>query len=250
MTLILPQIDDPSRFTYSVNASQFFARITNPGTTRKNAYAAIIDGLAYAGIWSKLDALYILAADIQANAYVNLISSSFTCTSVNTPTFTANTGIVGALNTTYVASAYNFSTGTNFQQNSAHIATWSPSGSISTFTSIAAANTGNLGTNLFPYYTGGLMYGRCNDNVELGSFSAASAVGLSVANRSGANNREVYRNTALAGSSTSSASKAVLNDTVAMCRGSIPVSLVSIGGSLSSTDVTNYYNTINANKWW
>lgn len=106
---------------FSPEATQFFARITDPGTTRKNLYAAMIDGLVSDGVWAKQDGLYILAADISANSLVNLKSSSFNLTGVNgtNRTFTADQGWVSTgsqLDSGYIPST----SGGNMTQNSAH----------------------------------------------------------------------------------------------------------------------------------
>jgi hypothetical protein len=111
---------------YSTEAQQFFDRITDPGATRKNAYAAMIDALVSGGVWSKLDCLWILAADIEANALVNLKSSSFSLVVTGTLTFSADSGFTSNGTAGNVLDTnYNPSTaGGNYTQNSACYGLW------------------------------------------------------------------------------------------------------------------------------
>lgn len=252
MTLILPMISPPVQ--YSVTAMQFLNRLnSDPGATRKAAYAALIDGLVANGIWSKLDVLYILAANMQNNALINLINANYTCSLSGSPTFTANSGYSGTSgNSDFVSSPYNYSiNGVNFTQNSAHLGAWVASGIDGVQTCIAPySNPGGTDENLYPSFSGSL-YIRVNDSgAGSGGFSVASPVGFSVGNRSSSTDRQIYKNGVSIGTPTQT-SKSPINDMLAMARSSYVVtSLVSVGGSLSSTDVSNFYSVLNKYKWW
>ncbi len=254
MTLILPMIAPPVQ--YSVQARQFLSRLANdPGATRKAAYAAIIDGLVANGVWAKLDVLYILAADTQANAMLNLLNSSYTCSTVAGTglVFTANEGFYGpADNSGYVLSPYNFAVnGVTFTQNSAHLSVWISSGANQDGQSnVALLNVATSGTNLYARYLDFHAYARINDATEMGGFSVASSVGFTAGVRSGPTARQVYKNGLSIGTGVQ-ASQSPTNDQLAMARSSNEtVSLVSVGGALSPTDVSNFYAVLTAHEWW
>src|SRR5262245_928924 len=126
MLAVVPQLWKPATVSYSTEAAAFFARLaTQPTTTRKNQYAALIDALVSAGVWSLLDALYLYAAYDEATALTNLKSSSFGGTNTNSVSYTADQGYTGA-SSKYIDLGYNPTTaGGNFAQNSACRGGWS-----------------------------------------------------------------------------------------------------------------------------
>jgi hypothetical protein len=78
--------------TDSAELLQFLARITAPSGARKTAYATLIDGLVADGIWTKLDALWIIAAAAAATAHTNLKQTSFTLSAVGGVSFAVDLG--------------------------------------------------------------------------------------------------------------------------------------------------------------
>ncbi len=231
---------------YSAEATQFFSRITDPGTTRKNAYATLIDGLVADGVWSQLDALWILAADISGNAVVNLKSSSFTLAN-NGATFTADRGYAGNGSTTYLDTGFNPSTaGGSFIQDSAHFSIWNR-------TTPGATSVVDMGVNgpatlceLF-MQVGGKMYGRINDNT--GSPTAGVTVsdtpGHYLTERADAATTRQYQNGTLVQTDTTNASNTLPNFNFYICAGNDSGSIffpstdqiaaASIGGVLGAT---------------
>lgn len=115
----------PAASAYSSEATQFFARVSDPGTTRKNTYATMIDALVAGGVWSKLDILYLFAAAAAATALTNLVQSSYGATLSGAPTFTADTDYTNSA-TTYLDTGFAPSTAPSphFVQNSAHVSMW------------------------------------------------------------------------------------------------------------------------------
>ena len=142
---------------YSTPATQFFSRITDPGTTRKNLYAALIDGLVADGVWSLLDALWLHASDIVATAKVNLTSSSYLCTQYGTVTFTADRGIAGDGSTGYFATGFiPSSAGGNYALNSASYGVYDRTSSTASdaLTQIGAQDSSNNRSFLLLNWTG------------------------------------------------------------------------------------------------
>ena len=63
-----------SGVSYEAEATALFARFsTDPGTTRKDAINTCIASLKTAGVWSKLDCLYVFAAHNETDAKLNWI---------------------------------------------------------------------------------------------------------------------------------------------------------------------------------
>jgi hypothetical protein len=115
----------------SAEAAQFFDRVAAlPDATRQGLYVSLIDGLVSDGVWAKLDALYIYAAQGMGNAsLVNLISTSYPGKFIHTGgsvmTFTPDRGFngAGAMTASCIGTSF-FSSGTNYHQNDAMVAIW------------------------------------------------------------------------------------------------------------------------------
>jgi len=110
-------------------ALQFFARLSSqPTADRAALYNTLIVSLNAAGVWSKLDALYVFAAADAATARTNLISSSFGATAVNSPTFTADEGYagngLGGVDTSYIDTNCNSGLTTHYTRDSACFGIW------------------------------------------------------------------------------------------------------------------------------
>jgi hypothetical protein len=253
---------DAAASGYSTEASQFFSRITDPGTTRKDAYAAIIDSLVSNGIWSKLDCLWITAADIAGNAVVNLKSSSFTLTEVNSPGFTADQGYQASGTTQYLDTNFNSTTASspNYIQDSAHFSVWNRLTATDTLAIMGSKGDGSAGeSQIYPKYTAdGNFYGRVNDGAA-GAFGSghANASGHFLANRSSSSALQGYRNGSAIGSGVTQSSSPPLNLNFWILRvlsqnasTAYQVAVASIGGSLTSTEAGNLYTALNTNKWW
>jgi hypothetical protein len=96
-----------------------------PDATRKGHIDTLIGSLKTAGVWTKLDAIYIFAAHDAQAARLNWVSSSYDASAVNSPTFTTDRGYTGDGATSYLDTTFNATTaGGNFAQNSAHLAVW------------------------------------------------------------------------------------------------------------------------------
>jgi hypothetical protein len=122
--------------TYSAEATALFARMTTPSdTTRKGVIDTLITSLKNAGVWSKLDVLYMMAAaDAQAARLEWKGNASDNLAAINSPTFTANSGYTGDGATSYLATGYSpLAASLGASLNSAH---------IGIFTLTDTANTG------------------------------------------------------------------------------------------------------------
>ncbi len=100
------------RGVFSAEADALFARMsTTPTMLRKRQIDRLIKRLKAAGVWTKLDALYVLAAANSNAALLNWVSTSFNLTATNSPTFTADRGYTFDGSTNYLATGINFTAG-------------------------------------------------------------------------------------------------------------------------------------------
>jgi len=105
-----------------------FARFTTPPTlTRMVLINSLIGSLITAGVWSKLDAFYMLAAVDAQSSLLNWVSTSYNLTAVNSPALVADRGYTGDGSTSYLDTGFNPTTavGAKFVQDSAHMGLWS-----------------------------------------------------------------------------------------------------------------------------
>jgi hypothetical protein len=128
--------------------------LTRFTTNSTGARAIIIDDtirqLKSAGVWTKLDAFYMLAAEASDQALLNWKSASFACTTNGTITFVADQGYTGNGTTGYLDTQFNPATaGGGFTQNSAHLGYYSR-----TSASSGSSNMGNDNALIIPHSSG------------------------------------------------------------------------------------------------
>ncbi len=215
------------------------AVVTAGGTVsagRQTVVDNLITGLKSDGIWTKLDRLWIFAAENTQSALIDLVSLS-TGTPTNSPTFTANAGYTC---TAVVALGYVPSTnGVQFKLNTAHISVWSLTSGQSNQPSV---NIGN--TNIFPRYIDDNAYFRINNNSG-GTGANTDGSGFFLAVRtapSGAGAMLGYRNGAVIANTGDGTS---VLDTTQLQAYDRQLSAISVGGTMNGTDAANYYSRLN-----
>jgi hypothetical protein len=235
-------------------ATTFLARTSLTGSDVTN-YTNLICGmvtdglitgdLSTTGCGSLFDVLYILATANATDALKNICGTNFTGNNTGL-TFTAYSGFT-AVSGQLLQTNFNPSTATspNYTQNSAHISEWNLVNSGTT--SIDA--TAGTGENTI--FASGSINSRVNDNPESSGFSASDFRGHILGNRSSSTARQLYQNasTTLIGGTTatypSTPSQAVNNTAFSLLSlGDHTGAMASIGASLNSTQVTNFYNRL------
>lgn len=249
---------------YSAEATAYFAAMSvAPDATRKGHLNTLIAALKTAGVWAKLDALYIMAAHDAQAARVNAVNPASVATTSGTLTFTTDRGYAGNGTTGYMSTGFNPSTASNpkFTQNSAHMGAWSRTAGNSgaeVGTIIAAASPGSaaVSTNVFG-----------NSRVYVNSGNSFEAVANSPAtahicwSRTGAATTPCYRNASLVVTSTLASvapgnSEILLAAANSSTTGTItPVNycsnqimFVHWGSQLSGAEVTALYNALDTYK--
>lgn len=118
-----------SGYTFvNAEAAAVVARFTTPPTNaRKLLIDNLVGSLKTGGVWSKLDAFYMLAAADAQSSLLNWVSTSFNLTAVNSPVLEVDRGYTGDGTTSYLDTGFNPTTavGAKFTQNSASFGIYS-----------------------------------------------------------------------------------------------------------------------------
>jgi hypothetical protein len=206
-----------------------------PTSGRQKLVNDLIVGLKTDGVWTKLDRLWIFAAENAKSSIIDMVglaSSTPTGTTLN-----PNNGYF--CNTTqYVATTFNLlSSGVKYTQNSAHLAIWiTTDGGTTVNTVVTSAGVGTA--HIIAKYTDSTCYTRINDSAGAG-VTIGDCRGFIVGNRSDATVRQTYFNGASLGS-VSVASEPPSNGNLAAWDRMF--SALCAGGTLNATEQTKYYN--------
>ncbi len=246
----------PTKATFTTTSSEsaaFLARTSGLSDADKTRYDTLISTLVTNGIFAKLDCLYRFdAPNNQATSFLNLVSSSFTCTTPGTVTFTAGAGNAGTTfaNSTIDTNFNPATAGGQYTQNSAHISVWNNTTRAAS-TGPDMSQPGAAVSDIYPRYTGDLTYGRVNDNTPSGGFATTTAVGNFLADRASSTARTFYRDAVdlgSLGSVTSAASASFtfqfLVDSGGTIRSGDQLRAGSIGGHLTAGEVSSFHTAM------
>jgi hypothetical protein len=138
-------------------------------TTERNAYDTMITGMVSDGVWSILDALYMLATVSRGVALLNLVSGSFLGVehTIGAGQFTADQGYTGVTGG-YIDTQLDprLTSGQNWNGGgSAGFFGWTLTnfGLGTDYQSMGAAGNGNLESRIYPHYNNNLPYVRIDD---------------------------------------------------------------------------------------
>jgi hypothetical protein len=237
-----------------IASTRIFAAFTTPPTpARQTLIQNAVASLMTAGVWDKLDALYMFAAADAQAAKVNWKNpGTYNASEVLAPTFTADQGFTGA-STKYLDSGFNPTTAPTpqFVQNSAAFFAWSLT-DIDAATAIfgPATATGSGESMLFPRSAGTVnLYINQGSNSTLANTDGSGFFTVVRRAASGASAIEVYRNTTSLGTG-SIASVAPANQSFAFLkRGAAAfwtgqVAAGGFGSQLSAGEQLAAYNTL------
>lgn len=150
-----------SRPAFEPEALALFARMeVQPDARRKGLINSLIAGLKQAGVWSRFDAFYMLAAHDAQAARLNWVADAYNLVPVNNPAFTVDRGYTGNGVNAYLDTGFNpVTSGGKFSLNNAHLGVW-----CLTDASEDKNDIGNLNARIFARNSGGAISGRMNDN--------------------------------------------------------------------------------------
>lgn len=237
--------------TYDDATEALAARFTTPPTSaRKSSINTLIVALKAAGIWDKLDALYITAAADEQAATRNWVADQYNLSAVNTPTFSADEGVTGNGSSSYYDTGFNPTTASSpkFTLNSASLGVWS-------LTNLAngAGVSGDMGafnSSVLRHATlSGTLQGRPN-NATTTSFANGAYPGMASWSRSASNAWSGYAQGAVgftgtnATTSLTNAALRVLNSGGAYSTNTLAAAW--IGSSLSDAEQSDMYDALSA----
>lgn len=249
----------------SAEAEAFFARLSTPptpGGAREVAYNALFVELVAAGIFAKLDCLYLFAAADEATAFTNLIQTPFQAgryQSSGASTFTADVGFSGGSALKHITTNFNPSTasGAQYQRNSASVFTWETDATQRNSATIyieSSIGTYITGVALYPKWSSGNATTEINSSSGFSAANADNSAGLFVAVREDNNNpaastsAKLFRRTSAVSETTIGTSSAT---SAAMANGLIgnwvpgTTAAMGIGAELTLADRANLWTAIN-----
>lgn len=247
----LPQVA-VRRGGFDPDAAALWARRSTPPTVARMAIDdTLVKALKAAGVWPKLDVLYVLAAADSQAARLNWKSSSFTATPVNSPTFTADRGYQGDGVSSYLDSGFNPTTaGGLFSQDSGHISIWSRS---SEQTTVADAGNSNSLINARESTDQTPLRINAAATIRTPLASVTDGKGHFVASRTSSSSSRAYRNGSPLTAEQASVSSSVDSNSIRFCGRSATVqystrqlALGSIGAGLSAADVAAMFTAVQA----
>jgi hypothetical protein len=219
-------------------------------STRRTLVDTLVNNLKTDGVWSKLDRLWLFAAENSSSALID-IKAATSAAVFNSPTFTPDRGYDKASNTSaYIDTNFNPSTvgNTNFAQDSACVFAWSNTSGADGGPLVSGS--GSTSTRLFPQYTDNLAYYNVNNSGVDGTQSGlGDGIGLWAVNRTNATDTQLYRNGSSVASMTTATSGAVVSQNLwALREGSLyssrQICCLGAGASLNSTEQLALYNRL------
>lgn len=182
---------------YDPDASALFARFTTPPTdARKTLINNLIVSLKAAGVWAKLDALYVMAAADSQAARRNWVADQYNLTAANSPTFTTDRGYAGNGSSSYLATNFNPSSASSpkYAQNDASMFSWSRTNNQSSAYCDIGANSGAIIASIRPRVAGSALSAATNcAAADINVPIVGTSIGLSEWTRRSAVATEVYR---------------------------------------------------------
>ena len=134
----IPEVAGRARAPDPATAALIARMSAPPPVARVALIDALVRALKSAGVWARLDCLYVLAAHDAQAARLNWVGAANDLAAVNSPVFTTDRGYAGDGATAYLDTGWVFPAG---YQNSAHLMAWSrSSGASASFVMIGNAN--------------------------------------------------------------------------------------------------------------
>lgn len=235
------------------NVSAIVGSFTTPPTTaRTNLIYNLVSALKTAGIWTRLDLLYVCAAaDSQASTINWMNPGTNTLVAAGSPTFTADRGWTGVTTTGKLSTGFNPSsaTGRKLSQNDCSVGAY-----VNPTSSTLTRSFGNIGLSVLT------RNGAAKDTIEVSGTSAVSYggvtanAGFATASRADSANASAYFNGANL-LTQANASSALANTTMDVCGGGSnsstnasphQIRAAFCGQSLDATAMANFYTAIQA----
>lgn len=226
---------------FSAEGAAFFARATTIPAGDMPKWDTFFKALKAANIYSKFDAIYILAAADSTIAKLNLISSSFPLTETSAPTFTQYRGYAGNGTSSFLSTGVAPNGLTQYTQNSAHGSIW-----VNTVGNTFSFGEAVATPQLAIFESGTTLSAVVNATTGPVKALYTFVPGLYMADRTGATTTDLrFNNTSL--STGVQASAAPISNNILIGRvsstlfGTDLISACSLGAGLTPTEANAYY---------
>jgi Concanavalin A-like lectin/glucanases superfamily len=221
------------------------AVIADGGTVssaRETLVNNLIVTLKTAGVWSKLNRLWLFAAENAKSAKFDIKGANALGTLTGTPFFSANQGYTCVYPSHIIDTDYTLDTDAGSAlYHSFHEAVWNLMNVSTTETMISPATANSNYWAIFPRYTDGNAYLRINEGFSAGT-AVATAIGFYAGNRSGTAAVERYKDGALLLADTSAAAMVFPNDN--MYHLTKKAAVISFGSSMTATEHGDFYTAL------
>ncbi len=241
----------------SVLASWVAAVVANGGSVsaaRQATVGTLLAGLQTDGVWTKLDRLWIFAAENSQSALTDMSSAHTLAAVVAAPTFTIDRGYAGNGSTSYVNTTFNPATqGTNYKLNTASVHCWDNSNRAGANLVQIGSDNGTDYITIATFGLGSTTLLNINELAAGNTGASANSIGFFSLNRSAAAAIQSYQNGASIGSGTTSASVIPSFAVFVGARNSSgtaglfstdQMSAAALGGSLSAGETLLFYNRL------
>lgn len=226
------------------------AMTVQPDAARKLLINALIVGLKDAGVWSKIDCLWLIAShDAQAGRLNAKAPATFALTAVSSPTFVTDRGYNCDGSASYLESGFNYASSGGFSLNDAHISAHlniAPAAAANNNATVAGTTTGT--SALRPFASGNTTPVQLNSNFVASGPSVTSGLGFRLQTRT--SSTDVIAQAGATQVAVSAASTSVSSLTLAlMRRGSNflegRIAQASVGRGLTAAEATAFYGHLN-----
>lgn len=231
--------------SYEPETLALVARFTTPPTTqRKGEINSLIAALKTAGVWVKLDILYLLAAADAQAAQRNWIADANNLTEVSAPTFTTDRGYTGNGTSSYLDTGHTPGSG-HYALNDAHVSLWSLTAAQTATTVVANGST--VRASIVPRNASDLLSYRLNDTTS-GTVANASGLGFFATNRAASGTKRAYKTgsllgtNAIASTALPAASFRILGEGTNFS--SYQAASMSAGSNLTDAENLAFYNAL------
>lgn len=234
---------------YSQEARLLFASMTTPPTAARRALIdTTIKSLKSAGVWIKLDVLYVSAAADSQSARLNWKNpGTFDAIAVNSPAFVADRGYTGDGASSRLRTQYTPSTnGVNLTQDNASAWVWPLTDVAETINDIG--NTTAPSIVLATRRATNVTSGTIND-ATTSSIANTSSIGFFGESRVDANTKRFWKNGAQLGADQAVASTGIAAQEQWICGANAvqfatkQIALSAWGASLSGLE-SSFYNSL------
>lgn len=253
-----PAGPDSATFSYDADASAVFGAFSVAADDeRKNQIDTLVTSLKAAGVWSKLDSLFVFAAHHEQAARVDWKAVSRIATAVSSPTFTADRGFTFNGSSSYLALGFNPSThGVNLTGTSGTHGVYSRTNATSDGSAYGATSSSTVNVNMFPRTVAGNLQGALGHAASGAQVAIADSLGLSVYERD-STTAELFKNGVSVSNTTPSSpgSTAVNLELFIGCRNGsgaptayrpFEAALFFAGGVLTDTEQGDFYDAVQA----